>query len=154
SDGLANSILTINASAFEFLSASPAGYGFLTAPDPNVTIAVQGSRLSVPSGQAISLVGGKVVIEGGAQLSAPNGTINLGSAVSPGEFDVTTLGSLPNVDGTSFTSSGSVSLAAGTTIDVHGPSTVFIKGGQLVLSVNEATLSTSEAPVPPDTIVL
>ncbi|UVT21379.1 MAG: filamentous hemagglutinin N-terminal domain-containing protein [Nitrospira sp.] len=153
-DGLANSLLTIDASAFEFLSASPAGYGFLTAPDPNATITIQGSALSVPSGQAISLVGGKVVIEGGAQLSAPNGTINLASAVSPGEFDVTALGSLPNVDGTSFTSSGSVSLASGTSIDVHGTGTVFIKGGQLVLSVNEATLSTSEAPAPPDTIVL
>ncbi|UVT14835.1 MAG: filamentous hemagglutinin N-terminal domain-containing protein [Nitrospira sp.] len=153
-DGLANSLLTINASAFEFLSGSPAGYGVLTAPDPNATITIQGSALSVPSGQAISLVGGKVVIEGGAQLSAPNGTINLASAVSPGEFDVTALGSLPNLDGTSFTSSGSGSLASGTSIDVHGTGTVFIKGGQLVLSVNEATLSTSDAPAPPDTIVL
>ena len=153
-DGLANSILTINASAFEFLSAAPAGYGFLTAPDPNATITVRGSTLSVPSGRAISLVGGKVVIEGGAQLSAPNGTINLASAVSPGEFDVTTLGSLPNVDGAASASVGSVSLAPGSSIDVHGASTVWIKGGQLVLSMNNATLSTSENPVPPDAISL
>lgn len=153
-DGLANSILTISASAFEFLSASPAGYGFLTAPDPNATITVQGSNLAVPSGQSISLVGGKVIIEGGAQLSSPSGTITLGSAASPGEFDVATLGSLPNVDGASFTTSGSVSLAAGSGINVSGPRTVFIQGGQLVLSVNNATLSTSEAPASPDTIVL
>ncbi|MBX3331514.1 MAG: filamentous hemagglutinin N-terminal domain-containing protein [Nitrospira sp.] len=153
-DGSANSILTIDASAFEFLSASPAGYGFLTAPDPTATITVQGSTLSVPSSQSISLVGGKVVIEGGAQLSAPNGSINLGSAASPGEFDVTTLGSLPNVDGASFASVGSVSLASGSSIDVQGTSTVFIKGGQLVLSANNATLSTSEAPAQPDTILL
>lgn len=153
-DGLANNILTISASAFEFLSASPAGYGFLTAPDPNATITVQGSNLAVPSGQSISLVGGKVIIEGGAQLSSPSGTITLGSAASPGEFDVATLGSLPNVDGASFTTSGSVSLAAGSGINVSGPRTVFIQGGQLVLSVNNATLSTSEAPASPDTIVL
>jgi filamentous hemagglutinin family protein len=153
-DGLANSILTIDPSAFEFLSASPAGYGFLTAPDPNATITVQGSALSVPSGQSISLVGGKVVIEGGARLSAPNGNIKLASATSPGEFDSTTLGSLPNVNGTSFTSFGSVSLASGSSIDVHGANTVQIRGGQLVLSVNDATLSTSENPVPPDTIAL
>ncbi len=153
-DGLPTSILTINSSAFEFLSASPTGYGYLTAPDPNATITVQGSNLAVPSGQSISLVGGKVVIEDGAQLSAPNGTINLGSAASPGEFDITTLGSQPNVEGTSFTSSGSVSLAPGSSINVSGPRTVFIQGGQLVLSVNEATLSTSEAPAPPDTIAL
>ncbi|HBH81418.1 MAG TPA: hypothetical protein DDY39_16460, partial [Nitrospira sp.] len=142
------------ASAFEFLSASPAGYGFLTAPDPNATITVQGSNLAVPSGQSISLVGGKVIIEGGAQLSSPSGTITLGSAASPGEFDVATLGSLPNVDGASFATSGSVSLAAGSGINVSGPRTVFIQGGQLVLSVNNATLSTSEAPASPDTIVL
>ena len=153
-DGLANSILTINASAFEFLSASPAGYGFLTAPDPNVAITVQGSNLAVPSGQSISLVGGKVVIENSAQLSAPSGTIGLASAVSPGEFDVATLGALPNVDGTSFASVGSVSLAPGSSINVSGSNTVFIQGGQLMLSVNEATLSTSEAPAPPDTIAL
>lgn len=154
SDGLANSILTINSSAFEFLSASPAGYGFLTAPDPNATITVQGNNLAVPSGHSISLVGGKVVIEGGAQLSSPSGTINLGSAASPGEFDVATLESLPNVDASSFMSSGSVSLAASSSIKVSGPGTVFIQGGQLVLSVNDATLSTSETPAPPDTIAL
>jgi filamentous hemagglutinin family protein len=153
-DGLATSILTINASAVEFLSASPAGYGFLTAPDPNVAITLQGSNLAVPSGQSITLVGGKVLIEGGAQLSAPGGTIGLASAASPGEFDTTSLGSLPNAGGTSFTSSGSVSLAPGSSINVSGPKTVFIQGGQLVLSVNEATLSTSEAPAPPDTIAL
>lgn len=153
-DGLANSILTINSSAFEFLSASPAGYGLLTTPDPNATITVQGSNLAVPSGQSISLIGGKVVIEGGAQLSAPTGSVKLATAASPGEFDATTLGSLPNTDGTSFTSYGSVSLASGSSIDVHGASTVFIKGGQLVLSVNDATLSTSMNPVPPDTIAL
>lgn len=153
-DGLANSILTINASAFEFLSASPAGYGFLTAPNPNATITVQGSALSVPSGRSISLVGGKVVIEGGAQLSAPNGSVKLATTASPGEFDTTTLGSLPNADGASFTSSGSISLASGSSIDVRGASTVFIQGGQLVLSVNDATLSTSEALAPPNTIAL
>lgn len=153
-DGLANSILTINPSAFEFLSASPAGYGFLTAPDPNATITVQGSNLAVPFGQSISLVGGKVVIEGGARLSAPNGNIKLASAASPGEFDATTLDSLSNVNGTSFTSFGSVSLASGSSIDVHGANTVQIRSGQLVLSVNNATLSTSENPVPPETIAL
>ena len=153
-DGLATSILTINSSAFEFLSASPAGYGFLTAPDLNATITVQGSALSVPSGQSISLVGGQVVIEGGAQLSASGGSIKLATAVSPGEFDVATLASLPNMDGASFTSLGSVSLASSSSIDVHGASTVQIVGGQLVLSVNNATLSTSDNPVTSDTITL
>ena len=39
-------------------------------------------------------------------------------------------------------------------IDVSGARTVFVKSGQLVLSVNDATLSTSESPAPQDTIVL
>src|SRR5262245_4719211 len=88
SDGLTNSILVMDPVAdFGFLSsANPVGYGFLPAPNPNATIIVQGSALSVPSGQSISLVGGKVVIEGGAQLSAPSGRIHLATAMSPGEF--------------------------------------------------------------------
>ena len=153
-DGLANSILAINVSAFEFLSASPGGYGFLTAPDPNVAIAVQGSNLAVPSGQSISLVGGKVVIEAGAQLTAPNGNINLAGTTSPGEFDATTLSSLPNRDGASFSSFGTIHMAPSSSVDVHGTSTVFIKDGQLVLSLNDTTLRASENDAPPDTVEL
>lgn len=171
SDGLANSILAINPSAFEFLSASPAAYGFLTAPDPNATITVQGSALSIPSApdgspsNSLSLVGGNVVIEGGAQLSAPSGRIHLATAASPGEFaalpgeslaNATLLQSVPNnpVDPASaaaFTSYGLVSLAPNSSIDVHGTRTVFIKGGQLVLSLNDAMLSTTETPTSPGT---
>lgn len=153
-DGLANSILTVDSSAFEFLNATPAAYGFLTAPNPTPSITVQGSALSVPSGQSISLVGGKVVIEGGAQLSAPSGSIKLASAVTPGEFDVNTLASFPNVNGASFASAGLVSLAPSSSINVHDASTVWIRGGQLVLSVDNATLSTSESPAPSNTISL
>src|SRR5512146_535957 len=47
-DGLANSILVMEPALLaDFLS--PAAYGFLTAPNPNSTITVQGSSLSVPS---------------------------------------------------------------------------------------------------------
>ena len=176
-DGLANSILTIDPSAFEFLSAAPAAYGFLTAPDPSATITVQGSALSAPPGQSISLVGGNISIQGftrpdgtvqPAQLSAPNGTIQLASAASPGEFtapagqslaNATTLQSVPNnpvdpASATSFTSYGLVSMTQGSSIDVHGASSVWIKGGQLVLSINDATLNTSPSPAPPDTVLL
>jgi filamentous hemagglutinin family protein len=162
-DGLANSILAIDPSAFGFLSATPAAYGFLTAPDPNATITVQGSALSVPSGQSISLVGGKVDIQGAqlpdgtvqrAQLSAPNGSIRLATSASPGEFDATALFAGPNVENVSFTSYGFVSLQAGSSINVSGAHTVLIKGGQLVLSVNDATLNTSGSTPPQDTISL
>ena len=155
------------------LSIAPvAAFGFLPL-EPGITrgtISIQGSNLSVANGQTIGLVGGNIEIQAGSftdgttvttqasRLSAPNGQIQLASAASPGEFDVATLGSLPNVDGASFTSFGSVSLAPGSSIDVSGANTVFVKGGQLVLSVNDATLSTSENPVespaPQDTISL
>ena len=167
-DGLANSILVMDPVAnFGFLSsANPAAYGFLTAPDPNATITVQGSTLSVHQAppdappNSISLVGGKVIIQGAAlpdgtvqpaQLSAPSGSIKLASAASTGEFDVNTLASLQNVDGAYFTSFGTINLASGSSIDVHGASTVFIKGGQLVLSMNDATLSTTEPLTSPGT---
>ena len=152
SDGLANSVLAINPSAFEFVTASPTGYGFLTTPSPTPTITVQGSNLLVPSGQSISLVGGKVVIESGAQLTAPGGNIKLASAASPGEFDIATLGPFSDTNTPVFTSHASMSLLSGSSIDVHGSSTVLIKGGQLLLSVNDASLSTAE--VQPNTISL
>ena len=160
------------ATLFEMLS-TPASLGPLdvapvvafgfTSLEPPAPITLRGSMLQVPEGQSLSLVGGDITLQAGtledgtmqaANLLAPGGTIGLASAASPGEFDTTSLGSLPNADGTSFTSSGSVSLAPGSSINVSGPRTVFIQGGQLVLSVNEATLSTSEAPAPPDTIAL
>ena len=161
-DGLANSVLAV-APVVDFGFLSPAAYGFLTPPDPSATITVQGSSLSVLASQSISLVGGQVVIQGAtltdgtvepAHLSAPNGSILLTSAASPGEFDVATLQSLPNVNGTSFTSFGSVSLLPGSSIDVSGARTVFVKGGQLVLSVNDSVLTTSTTPGLAETISL
>lgn len=150
-----------NANADAQLTALPvASFGFLGSNPEAIT--VQGSRFTVTDGQSISLVGGTISIESGtpeggtaqaAQLSAPNGNILLASAASPGEFDVATLQPLPNVDGLSFTSSGSVALALGSNIDVSGTSTVSIRGGQFVLSVNDATLTTSESPAA-DTILL
>ena len=114
-------------------------------------------------GTGISLVGGNITIQSGtpeggtaqpARLSAPNGKIQLASAASPGEFDAATLQPLPNVNNTSFTSFGSVSLAPGSNINVTGEQTVSIRGGQFVLSVNDAVLSTAESPGPPETISL
>ena len=86
SDGLVNSILVVDpVVSFGFLSsAAPAAYGFLTAPDPSATITVQGSALSVLPGQSISLVGGKVVIQGS---TLPDGTVQPGTPVGPERHD-------------------------------------------------------------------
>ena len=151
-----------NAAADALLSTAPvAAYGFLGSNPGAIT--VQGSQFSVADGTGISLVGGNITIQSGtpdggtaqpARLSAPNGKIQLASAASPGEFDATTLQPLPNVDGASFTSFGSVSLSPGSNINVSGANTVAIRGGQFVLSVNDAVLSTAGSTGPPETISL
>lgn len=164
SDGLANSILTINPSAFEFLSASPAAYGFLTAPDPNATMTVQGNLLKVPEGRALSLVGGDLTIQSGilgdgttqaANLQAPGGQINLVSVASPGEVRLSNFQPTPNINGASFTTMGTVTLKEGATLNVSGQldefgtpigkgnsGTVFVRGGQLVMDASTIVAST------------
>ena len=162
-DGLANSILTINASAFEFLSASPAAYGFLTAPDPNATIMVQGSLLKMPEGRSLSLVGGNITVQSGtlgdgttqaANLQAPGGQINLVSVASPGEV-LSNFQPAPNINGASFTTMGTVTLKEGAMLDVSGQldefgtpigngnsGTVLIRAGQLVLDASSILAAT------------
>ncbi len=143
------------------LSSSPvASFGFLGS-NPGA-IRVQGSQLEVQPGKGISLIGGNITIESGtpsggtaqqAKLSAANGTIQLASATSPGAFD-TTLQAIENVNGTSFTTFGTVSLAPGSTINVSGTDTVSIRGGQFVLSVNNATLTTAANAGAPNSVLL
>ena len=151
-----------NAAVDALLTAMPvASFGFLGSNPGAIT--VRGSQFSVTDGQSISLVGGDISIESGtpeggttqtARLSAPNGNILLASATSPGEFDAATLQPLPNVNDTSFSSFGSVFLAPESSINLRGTSTVSIRGGQFVLSVSDATLTTSKTPGPPETILL
>ena len=153
---------TPNAAADALLSAAPvAAFGFLGSNPGAIT--VQGSQLSVADGTGISLVGGNITIQSGtpeggtaqpARLSAPNGKIQLASAASPGEFDAATVQPLPNVNGVSFTSFGSVNLASGSHINVSGEQTVSIRGGQFVISVNDAGLSTADSVGAPETIAL
>ena len=142
------------------LSAAPvAAFGFL---GPNSgTITVQGSQLWVPNG-GIALVGGNITIESGqqngttqrAQLSAPNGKIQLASTASAGEFDAATLQALPNVNGDSFSSFGTVNLNTGSTIDVAGLHTVSIRGGEFTLSVKDSVLTTTSDVPAADTVAL
>src|SRR5215467_11568834 len=144
------------------LTAAPvAAFGFLGSNPGAIT--VQGSQFTVAEGTGIALVGGNITIQSGApnggiaqpaRLVAPNGKIQLASAASPGEFDAATLQPLPNVNGASFTSFGSVNLAPGSNINVTGEQTVSIRGGQFVISVNDAVLSTAQSPGPPETISL
>ena len=151
-----------NAAADALLSTAPVvAYGFLRSNSGAIT--VQGSQFSVTDGQSIALVGGTITIESGtpdggtaqpARLSAPKGNILLASAASPGEFAAATLQPLPNVDGASFTAYGAITLAPSSSIDVSGTNTVSIRGGQFVLTVNDAVLTTTTSSGAQDTIML
>lgn len=151
-----------NVAADALLTALPvASFGFLGSNPGAIT--VQGSQFSVTDGQRLSLIGGNVTIQSGtledgaaqpARLSVPNGTIQLASATSPGEFDATTLQPLPNVIGASFASFGSVTLAPGSTMDLSGIHTVSIRGGQFVLSVHDTVVTTVESAPVADTVML
>jgi filamentous hemagglutinin family protein len=69
-----NSVLTV---------APPEAFGFLGERQPS-GIAVQGSRLQVPDGETLSVVGGDIRIADGT-LYAPGGRIDMVSVASPGE---------------------------------------------------------------------
>jgi filamentous hemagglutinin family protein len=144
------------------LSIAPvAAFGFLNQnPAP---IIIQGSVLSVPEGQTISLVGGNVTIQAGvledgtlrsSSLFASNGQISLASTASPGEFLMQGLQPAPNVNGESFTSFGTINLAQGSAVAVSGSGTVAIRGGQFVLELENSSISTAEGPAPADSVML
>ena len=85
------------------LSIAPvAAFGFLESTVSY--IAVEGSTLSVEEGQAISLVGGDILI--GSGLNAPGGKIAIASVASSGEVLADTFGSAPNITGQSFDAMG------------------------------------------------
>lgn len=133
-----------------------AAFGFLGSSPGAIT--VQGSQLKVTEGTSLSLVGGNIIIESAstnkavrsAQLSVPNGNIHLATAASPGELpadiNVFSLGEpLTNIDGHSLAAFGAITLTPNSTINVSGANTVSIRGGHFVLSLNDATLSTTES---------
>jgi hypothetical protein len=68
-----NSVLTV---------APPEAFGFLGEHPTGVSI--QGSRLEVPEGKTLSVVGGDIKIADGS-LYAPGGGIEMVSVASPGE---------------------------------------------------------------------
>jgi filamentous hemagglutinin family protein len=141
------------------LSVAPVvAFGF-TGPEPAAPIVVQGSLLQVPEGQALSLVGGDITIQGGtledgtvqaASLLAPGGHLNLVSVASPGEVLVPSFQTGPNINGASFTAMGTVTLKEGATLDVSGQlgadadgnpiggnsGTVLVRAGQLVMDAS------------------
>lgn len=145
----------------DFGFVTPAAFGFLNSTP--AAIAVQGSTLSVPNGQSISLVGGTqgfnyadpdngftASVPGGVtiaagKLSAPSGQTLIASVASPGEVLHQSLDTAPNINNESFTNHGSVSISQGAFLDVSGSpgGTVRIRGGEFVLDSSFVTANTS-----------
>jgi|LNFM01.1.fsa_nt_gb filamentous hemagglutinin family protein len=148
-DGTAGIFHADSAATSVLTSAPVASFGFLGSSPGAIT--VQGSQLSVPSGQNISLVGGNITVQAGvlddgitiqpARILTPGGQINLASVASPGDVLYPTLQTGSNVNGQSFTSMGNIALSGGSTLDVsaNAAGTIRIRGGQL--SIADATLS-------------
>jgi filamentous hemagglutinin family protein len=142
-------------------SAPVDAFGFLGSNAAAIT--VQGSQLTVSEGHGISLIGGNITIQDGilengtakpARLSAQDGQINLATTKSAGEFlanlpfkptSEPTGPSIPNINGASFTSFGSAHVASGSMVDVSqtGNGKVSIRGGQLVLEIQNSVLDTA-----------
>jgi filamentous hemagglutinin family protein len=152
--GLADNVrfnATPNTAADALLTASNvASFGFLGSHSGPITI--EGSHLTVANDTGISLVGGDVTIKSGildngtvqrAQLSSPNGKIQLASTKSPGVLD-TALQPLTEVNGPSFQAFGSATFGPNSTVNITGPSTVSIQGGQFILNVQDAVLTTAQ----------
>jgi filamentous hemagglutinin family protein len=121
------------------LSIAPVGaFGFLSG-NPAAT-AIQGSTLSVPAGQSLSLVGGDITMVRGV-LSAPSGRINLASVgpVSGTQGEVVQGGTVnaPTLTATGFNSLGRIGLtnnaSVGVTSGTSGGGGIVVRGGQLVI---------------------
>ncbi|WP_187299205.1 beta strand repeat-containing protein [Nitrospira moscoviensis] len=135
----------------DFGFVTPAAVGFLT-PSP-ASITVQGSVLSVPNGQSLTMIGGNIdirsaLLEDGsiqtASMSAPGGQVKLGSIATPGEMVPSSLQPANNIDG-AFPTLGNITIAEGSFIDVSDTQggTISIRGGQFVLDGSFLVASTA-----------
>lgn len=117
-------------------SAHPSAFGFL---DANVApVSINRSYLAVQPGETLSIVGGDVSYTGGtpetlAAITAPSGTVNIASVMSPGEATVGEQG----IDIGSFRQGGDISLSENALIGTSdaflgepGAGSVYIRGGQ------------------------
>src|SRR5262249_13609253 len=88
--------------------AAPAAFGVLGGTPAPITM--QGSRLGVPPGRALSVVGGDITLAGGF-LQAASGRIQLASVASPGDVMFSPLELAPDLQVDSFARLGRIALS-------------------------------------------
>lgn len=134
-----NGLTVASPSAFGFLSEHPAG------------IQVQGSELSVPAGETLSLVGGDISVAGHGNaeaeipnLSAPSGRIHMVSVASSGTVAFDPAGQGTALEVGSFEQLGTIGMRGGARVDVSGmgSGTVAIRGGQLLIDQSQVVAHT------------
>ena len=120
--------------------AAPSAFGFLDNTTGNIT--ATGSTLSVQDGKTIAFVGGNIALTDGASISAPEGSVNIASAQSAGEFHVMA----DQTDLSSFERLGTITLGDYSVINANDAEAgkIVIRGGELVL-VN-STVSANASP--------
>ncbi|BAP57171.1 large exoprotein containing haemagglutination activity domain [Thioploca ingrica] len=125
--------------------AAPSAFGFLAAKPAAITL--QDSKLSVPTGKTLSLIGGDLQLNGihtdetfSTKLSVESGRLNLASFASPGEVIPTQFG----LDINPQTLGGTIT-ANGTQMEVKEGGQIFIRGGQLNLTDSQIKSETTNA---------
>jgi filamentous hemagglutinin family protein len=119
--------------------APPAAFGFLGSNPAPITI--QGSRLQVPAGKALSVVGGDIEIVGRGPLTAasvptleaPRGRIQLASVAAPGDVGFSPLDLAPDLRVDSFAQLGRIALSQGALLEAsgNGGGAVLLRSGRL-----------------------
>ncbi len=117
--------------------SAPSAFGFLH--DAPSGLRIDGSRLAVPTGETLSMIGGDIEIVGArrnndsATLAAPSGQLYLASVASPGEVALHTAAAAPEVILAHVDRQGSITLMDDALVDVSGDSggTVRIRSARL-----------------------
>ena len=123
-------------------TAPPSAFGFLSPPEvpqesisevPPAGVGINGSRLEIDAGEAISVVSGDVHTTN-SWLVAPSGRVNLVSVTSDGEVRFDSPNQVPSLDVTKFESMGDI-FVQDSTVSVRGDpgGTVMIQSGDITI---------------------
>ncbi len=121
----ANGIKFADGSEFKTTIVNPAPLLTMSIPiglqytSRGATIAVQGAKLAVNSGKSLILVGGAQTFQG-ANLSAPQGIIELGSIASAGLVSLNPTGTTWNLSYENIPDFGNIDIGQGTFINTSG----------------------------------
>ena len=120
-------------------AAAPASFGFLgTSSTTNGLLKVDAAQLTVKQGQTLDMVGGKIIVENGATLSAPTGEVRLVAKQGAGEVSLQrdSAGNLPlPTDAPSAANAGDITVNDSTIKTVgDGGSRIGMWGGNTSLN--------------------